>query len=95
MEAATAERPAAPEGGQQRQLTFDVGGKRPTTQGLRLVGGRIEIDETFKKDEKAVLRVEIEVNEIAFVNQRDPQTGEVVGCERRQKARIVGVERVD
>lgn len=72
-------------------LGFDVGGKKPTSAGLRLVGGKLDIDRSFKKGEKIVLRIEAEVGELAFVDQRDGKTGQVIGCERRHKARIVGV----
>lgn len=73
------------------QLTFNVGGKKPTVSGLRLVGGKVDVDGTFAKGEKVVFRVEAVVGEIAFVDQTDPKTGQVIGCERRHKCRITGV----
>lgn len=77
------------------QLTLSVGGKRPTTSSLRLVGGRVEVEGQFDKGERLVLRIECEVREVAFRNEVDVKTGQVVGCERRQKASITGVTRID
>jgi hypothetical protein len=74
------------------QLTLNVGGgKQPTTSTLRLVGGKIEVDGQFAKGETIVVRIEAVVNEIGFKDQEDSKTGQVVGCERRHRARITGV----
>lgn len=73
-------------------LGFKVAGKQPTSAGLRLVGGKLDIEQQFLKGQKIVLRIEAEVGEIAFVDQHDPATGQIVGCERRHKARIIGVD---
>lgn len=82
----------APAGG---QLSFAVGGKRPTVSGLRLVGGKVDVEGSFAKGQKIVFRVEAEVGEIAFIDQHDPKTRQVIGCERRHKARIVGVNVIE
>jgi hypothetical protein len=74
------------------QLTLNVGGgKQPTTSTLRLVGGKIEVDGQYAKGERIVVRIEAVVNEIGFKDQEDSKTGQVVGCERRHRARITGV----
>jgi hypothetical protein len=73
------------------QLSFSVGGKRPTTSGLRLVGGKLDVEGSFTKGETVVLRVEAVVGEVAFIDQVDAKTDQVVGCERRHKARIRAV----
>lgn len=78
------------EGG-QLAFTFSVGGKLPTSTMLRLMGGKIEVEGEFEKGEKIVLQVIGSVDAIEFVDIKDPKTGQVVGCERRHKARIVGV----
>lgn len=77
------------------QLSFEVGGKRPTTSSLRLVGGRVDISGQFAKGERIRLYVECEVRSIEFRDETDKATGQVVGSERRHKAAITGVERVD
>ena len=71
------------------QLTFNVGGKRPTTTSLRLTGGKLDIPGSYAKGAKLVIRVEVRVGEVAFVDEHDQQTGQVIGCERRHKARIL------
>lgn len=72
------------------QLSFAVGGKKPTCSALTMVGGKLDIPESFRKGQKIVLRVELEVGEVGFKDQTDPKTGQVVGCERRHKARVIG-----
>lgn len=72
------------------QLSFAVGGKQPTCSALTMIGGKLDIAESFRKGQKIVLRVELEVGEVAFKDQTDAKTGQVVGCERRHKARVVG-----
>lgn len=75
------------------QITFDPGGKQPTSSALRLVGGSIKIEGEFKKGEVLALRLEVQVAEVGFKDQIDGKTGQVVGCERRHRGRIVSVER--
>ena len=77
--------------GAATQLSFAVGGKRPTTSGLRLVGGKLDIEQMFSKGEKVVLQIEAEIRAVEFVDQVDGATGQVIGSERRHKASIVGV----
>ena len=77
------------------QLSFDVGGKRVTSSELKLVGGKLEVEGQFEKGELVVLRLEAIVGEVAFVDSTDSKTGQVVGCARRHKARIVNVSRAD
>lgn len=74
------------------QLGFNVGGKKPTTSSLRLTGGKIEVGGSFPKGTTVSLRVTAVVGEVAFIDKTDAKTGQVVDCDRRQKARIVGVE---
>lgn len=74
------------------QLTLNVGGgKQPTSATLRLVGGKIEVDGQYKKGAALVLRIEAVVNEVAFKDEHDSQTGQVVGCARNHRARVTGV----
>lgn len=79
------------------QISLQVGGKRPTSTSLRVVGGAVDVEQEFAKGQTVVIRMEAEITEVAFVDQRDQRTGQVVGCERRHKARPVevSVERVD
>jgi hypothetical protein len=73
------------------QLSMAVGGKRVTTASLRLGGGKVDVEGQFDKGEILVLRVEAVVGEVAFVDQTDPKTRQVTGCDRRHKARIVAL----
>lgn len=80
--------------GSTGQLGFDVGGKAPTTSTLRLQGGKVDIEGQFEKDDRIVLRVELVVREVAFRDDVDSKTGQVVGCARNHKAHVVGIERL-
>ena len=75
------------------QITWAVGGKTPTGSTLSLSGGKLEVDGEFSKGDRVRLLVECEVREVAFKDEVDRRTGQVVGCERVHKAKIVGVER--
>lgn len=75
--------------GSSSQLSFEVGGKKPTSSKLTLTGGQIEVEGTFKKGEIVVFTVEAVVEEVGFRDQTDPKTRQVVGCARKHKARIV------
>jgi hypothetical protein len=78
------------------QLSLDVGGKKPTGGSLRLTGGKIDIPTgQFKKGQKVAVLVEASVDAIEFVDIKDPKTGQVVGCDRRHKARITSVALYD
>jgi hypothetical protein len=74
------------------QLGFSVGGKQPTSAALTFVGGKIEVDGQFRKGQAVAVRIEAVVSFVGFKDQHDPKTGQVVGCERQQKARITGIE---
>lgn len=76
------------------QLSFAVGGKKPTGSSIRLTGGKISIPSgsgQLHKGDDVVLRVVARVAEVAFVDELDPKTQQVVGSERRHKARIINV----
>lgn len=75
------------------QLSFTVGGKRPSGSSIRIVGGKVALEGQFAKGERIGLYVEVEVGEVSFVDERDAKTGQVVGCDRRHKARIAHVRR--
>lgn len=70
-------------------LTFNVGGKKPTTTTLRVMGGRLDTDRVLQKGQKVHVSMVLVVGEVAFVDQTDTATDQVVGCERRHKARII------
>lgn len=77
------------------QLGFTVGGKKPTAAQVRLVGGKVDVPGNYRKGQVVAFRVEVKFGEIAFVDLEDKETGQVVGCDRRQKGRIVGITEVD
>lgn len=76
------------------QLSLTVGGKRPTGAALRIVGGRIEVNGSFDKGEVVRVELVLRVDEVSFVDDVDPQTKQVVGCERRHKARMISPPRI-
>lgn len=75
------------------QLTMSgIGGKAPTASSIRLVGGKVGLkDRQYKKGELVKLEIEARIVEVALVDKLDSNTGGVDSCERRHKARIVGV----
>lgn len=77
--------------GSVQQLSFQVGGKKPTSTQLRLVGGKVEIGDVFVKGQTIELRVTCTVGAIEFVDEHDKVTGQTIGCQRRHKAKIDSV----
>jgi hypothetical protein len=74
------------------QLSFDVGGKAPTSCTVRLTGGKVSIDAgDIEKGKDLVLRVVVRINSIEFKDELDPKTRQVVACEKRAKGPIVDV----
>lgn len=74
------------------QLSFDVGGKEPTSSHLTLTGGQIEVAGSYDKGDEIVLTVRLVVQEVAFRDEIDRKTGQVVGAKRKHKARITRVD---
>lgn len=77
------------------QLGFEVGGKKPTGSQVRLVGGKIDVPGQYRKGQSVVFRVTVKFGEVAFVDLEDKETGQVIGCDRRQKGRITAVSELD
>lgn len=80
---------------EREQLTFDVGGREPDGASLRITGGRVEIAGQYEKGQKLRVSMLVEVREVAFVDEVDQKTGQVVGTERRHKAAVVGAPAVE
>lgn len=76
------------------QLSFKIGGKQPTGSSLRIVGGRVEVNGEFAKGDVVRVELVLRVDEIAFVDDVDVKTRQVVGCERRHKARVIQAPRI-
>jgi hypothetical protein len=73
------------------QLSLEVGGKRPTGGTVTLTGGKFSLPKgQFVKGERIVVRVEAIVDKVAFKDQTDAKTRQIVGCERQHEARITG-----
>ncbi len=73
------------------QLSFSVGGKRPDTSKVQLVGRSIELPGAqMEKGKEYTVQMRIRVGSIHFDDKIDTQTEEVTGCTRKHKARIVG-----
>lgn len=92
MGAGTQEAPDVVEG--TGQLSFSVGGKKPTGSSLRIVGGRVEVNGQYEKGDLLEITMVVRVCEVGFVDESDEKTQQVVGCERRHKARPVTPPRV-
>ncbi len=73
------------------QLGFTVGGKKPTGSQVRIVGGKVEVPGDYRKGQVVAFRVTVKFGEVAFVDLEDKETGQVIGCDRRQKGRIVAI----
>lgn len=72
-------------------LTFDVGGKKPTAAQVRIVGGKVDAPGQYRKGQVVEFRICVKFGEVAFVDLEDKETGQVIGCDRRQKGRIVEI----
>jgi hypothetical protein len=78
------------------QLSFALGSsaKKPTGASLRIVGGRVDVAGQFEKGEVVRVELVLRIDEIAFVDEIDRQTSQVVSCERRHKARMIAPPRI-
>lgn len=77
--------------GEVGQLSFDVGGKKPSTSRLRLAGRSIEIPRSqLKKGSEVTIQCRIRVSGVHFDDKLDGATESVQECVRKQIARIVG-----
>lgn len=77
-------------GMEQGQLSFAVGGKKPDSSKLGLRGRAVSLPGQFTKGDEVTVQMRIRIGEVHFVDKVDSQTEEVIGCTRRQIARIVG-----
>jgi len=76
------------------QLTLTVGGRKPESSTIKLVGGKMDIAEgDFDKGSSINLLLGCVVTEVSFVDTYD-QYGQINGTERRHKVRPLRVERV-
>jgi hypothetical protein len=76
-------------------LTLKVGGKKPTTASVRLVGGKVDINGQFDKQDRIALYVEAVIVDVQFPDTIDSKTGQVTSCERKHIARITGVRNAE
>jgi hypothetical protein len=73
------------------QLTFAVGGKKPDTSKVQLVGRSIELPGAqLEKGGEYTIQCRVRVGSVHFDDKIDSQTEQVTGCTRKHKARIVG-----
>jgi hypothetical protein len=72
------------------QLSFNVGGKKPDTSTLRLSAHEIAVPGQVRKGDEVVIQVRIRVEQVVFRDRIDGATQQVIGCTRKQVARIVG-----
>lgn len=76
------------------QLSFAVSGKKPTGSSLRIVGGRTDVSGQFEKGQTIRVELVLRCDEVAFVDEVDRETQQVVACERRHKFRLVQAPRI-
>lgn len=86
--------PAQSASGAPTQLGFQVGGKKPTAAQVRIVGGKIDVPGNYLKGQSVEFRVIVRFGEVAFVDLEDKETGQIIGCDRRQKGRITSISQV-
>jgi hypothetical protein len=77
------------------QLSWSVGGKKPTSSKLRLTGGAFEVEGAIPKGTLITVEVQARVGGVAFDDTVDPKTTQATSCTRNHKARIVGAVRVE
>jgi hypothetical protein len=77
------------------QLTFGVGGKRPTSVSLRIAGGKVGVTDEIRKGRLVRVVQEMRVGELHFVDKVDSKTGQVTACERRQILKPTAPPRVE
>lgn len=76
------------------QLTLTVGGTKPETSTVKLVGGKMDISGgDFDKGAPVNILIKGVVTEVSFIDSYD-QYGNIKGTERRHKVRPFGVERI-
>lgn len=77
------------------QLSFAVGGKKPDTSKVQLVGRSIELPEgQLEKGAEYTVMMRVRVGSVHFDDKIDPSTEQVTGSTRKHKCRIVGDVRV-
>lgn len=72
------------------QLSFSVGGKKPTTSTFRLNGRSVTIPGNLKKGEQVTLQIRVRIGGVHFDDKVDPSTDQVIDCTRKQIGRIIG-----
>lgn len=76
------------------QLTLTVGGAKPDTSTVRLIGGKMDVSGgDFDKGQEVKLLIHAVVSSVEFSDTRD-QYGNLSGTERRHKVRPLRVERL-
>lgn len=69
---------------QQGQLTFLVGGKRPTSIVMRFSGGKVSTSTQHRKGDLVRVTIEGSVDQVHFIDRKDPKTKQTVACERKE-----------
>lgn len=79
---------------QHGQIVFEVVGKAPTSQSLRLYGGKIELtaDQVVHKGDWLELRVIGVVRRQGFVDTEDEKTSQVVSCDQQFGLKVKRLE---
>lgn len=65
------------------QFALVVGGKEPTSNSLRVSGGKVDTEAEYEKGTTVKFVQEFRVDEVHFIDKKDPKTGQVVASERK------------
>lgn len=74
------------------QLSWSVGGKRPT-QATLSIKGVPKLNGEFEKGEVIELKLQIQVVSVAFKDEIDKATGQAIDCVRQHVGEVVAVSR--
>jgi hypothetical protein len=71
------------------QFALIVGGKEPTSHSLRMSGGKINTKKAYEKGTVLKVTYEVRVDEVHFIDKKDPKTDQVVASERKHVLKAI------
>jgi hypothetical protein len=77
--------------GRQEKLNTKVEGRTPTSSTLAITGGKVEVGGQYQPGDRVTFVVTVVVDHVAFKDEKDPKTQQVVGRARNHKGAIVGI----
>lgn len=76
--------------GTSGQLSFSVGGKRPSTSTISIGSAAREVDGQYQKGDVIVLKVIARIDKIAFADKHD-SSGNAIDCGRAHSAKPLSI----